>query len=266
MKKLLLIFLSILTVFTLSACGEKQLEITAESEITMENLDLYLYRDDVQYVDLRNHLSYFKYGYIDGFDNIPFFDYLDYRAFDRERTYKFDPDQLRDITILERQFDPDKAILLYADGCIRSGYLKDVLNHLGYERVFVIGGYYEYLGDNKVYGDGSYEIGTSFYTEKLDDDSGLKYIMYGKYDVTKNIDYVRFDVLDESDHSVRYDENYIYNTELTIIEQHLNNNIYNFNEVYQLLNDVNSDIFNLSDVNWDDFDTIIELFESQYRD
>lgn len=266
MKKIWLITLTFLTVFFVTACGEKELVITAESEITMENLDLYLYRDDVQYVDLRNHQAQFKYGFIDNFELIPFFDYLDYRAFDRGRTYEFNPDQLRDTSILTRLFKPEKAILLYADGCIRSGYIKDVLNHLGYERVFVIGGYYEYLGENKIFGDGSYEIGTTFYTTHVDEITNYTYVMYGDYEVAKNILFVHFDILDESNRSVRYDEDFAYDAELTVIENHIIDNIYNFNEIVELLDDTNSDIYNLNTVNWNELSSIIELFQNEYRD
>ncbi len=266
MKKIWLLSLVFLTVFLITGCGEKELEITAESEISMENLDLYLYRSDVQYVDLRNHQAQFKYGFIDGFESIPFFDYLDYRAFDRGRTYEFNPDQLRDTSILERLFNRDMAILLYADGCIRSGYIKDALNHLGYERVFVIGGYYEYLGDNKIYGDGTYEIGNTFYTKSVDTSTGFVYIMYGDYDVAKNVDDIHFDVFDSDSESIRYDESLSLDSTLTIIENHIKSNIYNFNEIVELLEDENSDIANLEGVSWTENSSIIELFNNEYRD
>lgn len=266
MKKLLLTFTTFLTVFSIVGCGEKELEITAESEITMENLDLYLYRDDVQYVDLRNHQAQFKYGFIDGFEVIPFFDYLDYRAFDRGRTYEFNADQLRDTTILERLFQREKAIFLYADGCIRSGYVKDVLNHLGYERVFVIGGYFEYLGENKIFGDGTYEVGNTFYRTFSEDDSNVTYIMYGDYDVAKNITFIHFDVLNEENKSIRLDSEFDYDDELTIIENHIMNSIYNFNEIVESLEDTNSDISSLESVNWNELNSIYELFEMEHRD
>ena len=268
MKKIIVFSMVILMVFTLTSCGtsEEELIITADTEISMENLDLYLYRDDVQYVDLRNHQAVFKYGFIDGFDSIPFFDYLDYRAFDRGRTYEFNPDQLRDTSILLRLFDKDKAILLYADGCIRSGYIKDVLNHLGYERVFVIGGYYEYLGENKIFGDGSYEIGNTFYSTYFDSEADLTYIMYGDFDVAKNIDYIYFDVKDENNKSVRFSQEAYLDNELTIIENYIMDNIYNFNEIVDHLEDSESALSEVQEIDWTELDNIIELFNTQYRD
>jgi len=139
-KKLQILLLGSVLILGLTGCAKDDiLEITPDTLITMENLDLYMYRDDVQYVDLRNFEASFHTGYIDGFERIPFFDFLDFRAFNRGRTYEFKPDQLLDTNLLSRLFKPEKAIFLYADGCIRSGYVKDALNYLGYERVYVIG-------------------------------------------------------------------------------------------------------------------------------
>ena len=82
MKKIWALLLAVFLTISLGACEEKEdvLLIAADSLITMENLDLYMFRDDVQYVDLRNFESTFKYGYIEGFEKIPFFDFLDNRC------------------------------------------------------------------------------------------------------------------------------------------------------------------------------------------
>jgi len=267
MRKLLLALMALTIVITLSSCTkEKMVEITAESQISMENLDEFLFRDDVQYVDLRNHEAVFKYGYIDGFESIPFFDYLDYRAFDRNRTYEFSPDQLEDTSILLRLFDKEKAILLYADGCIRSGYIKDALNHLGYERVFVIGGYYEYIGDHKIQGDGSYEIGNIFFQEYIDDTQEVVYIMYGEYDVAKNITNLRFNILDFDYNCVRHCDTSYHDDMLTIIEEFINDGIFNFNEIIDQLNDTESEISSIEGVDWTILPQIISLLEMEYRD
>lgn len=255
MKKLVMFSLCLVSIFTLASCQEKEIEITAESEITMENLDLFLFRNDVQYVDLRNFESVFKYGYIEGFINIPFFDYLDYRAFNRGRTYEFNPDQLLDTSLLEKLFDREKAIFLYADGCIRSGYIKDALNYLGYERVFVLGGYYDYLGENVITGSGFYSIGNTFYTSYTNPTTLNRYVMYGDYDVANNISYVKFDILDENDISIRLNLTEL-DSQLTIIEKHLTNEIYNFNEVMEDLEDDQSILYNLEGINWD---TLVDL-------
>lgn len=167
MSKKYFVLLTIFTLFFLASCTpveEGPIEILPEDIITMEELDNYMFRDDVQYVDLRNYEQSFKSGFIYSFEMIPFFDYLDYRAFDRSNTYEFEPSQIVREDELFRLFDKDKAIFLYADGCIRSGYLKDVLNYLGYERVYVLGGFGDYNGEHKVLGDGVYSIGSTFYS------------------------------------------------------------------------------------------------------
>ena len=180
MKKVLMGVLTLLlTLFVGCEQGEAPLEITSESIISMENLDDYMWRDDVQYVDLRNFESKFQSGYIDSFENIPFFDYLDYRAFTRDNNYKFEPEELKNEIILRTLFKEDKHIFLYADGCIRSEYIKSVLEHLGYESVFVLGGFLDYHGEHKIPGIGSYNSGHTFYETYTDETTLNTYIMSG---------------------------------------------------------------------------------------
>ncbi|AIO18669.1 hypothetical protein KQ51_00789 [Candidatus Izimaplasma bacterium HR1] len=268
MRNILIILALSLLAITLGSCEqtEEPLVITAESEISMENLDLYLFRDDVQYIDLRNFESSFKYGIIEGFDVIPFFDYLDFRAFNRDRTYEFDPDQILDERILLRLFEPEKAIFLYADGCIRSGYLKDVLNYLGYERVFVIGGYYEYLGEHVIGGSGHYNIGNTFYDTYIDETNDLTYVMYGDFDVANNITYIRFDILNDENISVRYDVEMNMDSTLTIVENFLTDEIYNFNEVYEDIYDHDTLLYLLLGSEWNSLESLVALLELEYID
>jgi rhodanese-related sulfurtransferase len=226
----------------LTGCnGDERLEpITPESIITMENVDEYLFRDDVQYVDLRNLDSRYNSGYIDGFENISFFDYLDYRVFDRGDIFEFYPDQLLNERELERLFDKDKAIFLYADGCIQSGYLTDVLHYLGYERVFVLGGFYEYFGDHLVLGTGDYSFGNSFYTTFTSQTSGMTYHMSGTFNMGRKIESVRFDIVDEDGVTLRtdgYDDEIDYNEQLTILEDFIVLDMATFNELDEHLSD-----------------------------
>lgn len=223
MRRLTALFSVFLLVFILTSCEEEMTitEITSASEITMANLDEYMYRDDVQYVDLRNFNDPFMSGTIDGFVNIPFFDYLDYRAFDRNGVFEFEPDQILNVREIERLFDEDKAIFLYADGCIRSGYLKDVLDYLGYERVFVLGGFYEYQGEYKIVGTGDFSFGDTFYGFYKDEMTNYEYIVYGTIDVAHNIKSVRFDIIDANGLTLRgegYDSEMNYDEQLTILE------------------------------------------------
>ena len=250
MKRFFKLFLMFLVVLSVVGCDEddpkERVEILPEDEITMEILDDYMFREDVQYVDLRNFDSRFLSGYIDSFEMIPFFDYLDYRVFDRGDTYEFNVDQLLDSNELERLFDREKAIFLYADGCIRSGYLKDVLNHLGYERVYVLGGYYEYQGEHKVLGTGNYVYGNTFYSSYFSLTSGYQYIMYGTHDLGKKITFIRFDIIDDEGITLRgesYSEITDYNTQLTILESFIISDIVTMNELYSEVSNLDESIY-----------------------
>jgi len=238
MLKKYFIFQTILCTIFLVGCTQNNEEIPddineikADDIITMDELDDYMFRDDVQYVDLRNYQASFRSGFIYSFELIPFFDYLDYRAFDRQNLYDFEESEILDEQLLSDLFDKDKAIFLFADGCIRSGYLKEVLNHMGYERVFVLGGFYEYEGTHKVFGDGEFTIGDTFYTSYYDEDKELTYHMYGNYVMNYSITNIRIDIIDKNNISLRspdYDELVNYNEQLTILENHILNTVLNF--------------------------------------
>ena len=243
MRRLTALLSVLLLVLILTSCEEEPevLIITAESEITMENLDDYMNRDDVQYVDLRNFNDIYLSGYIKGFENIPFFDYLDYRAFDRDGVYDFSPDQIINEREINRLFEEDKAIFLYADGCIRSGYVKDVLNYLGYERVFVLGGFYEYQGEYLVIGTGDFTFGNTFYGEYVDESNGYTYFVSGNVDVAHNIKSVRFDIATATGESLRNGEivnGYNYNNELTSLEEFILEQGGNWNQHYARILDL----------------------------
>lgn len=226
MRKLMLKLVLIQTIFMVG-CTQKTdeiIEIKSGDIITMQNLDDYMFRDDIQYVDLRNFESRFLNGFIYSFEVIPFFDYLDYRAFDRDDTYTFEPSQIKNVNEIERLFDKDKIIFLYADGCIRAGYIKDLLSYLEYDRVVVLGGYYEYDGIYNVLGNGRYSFGDTFYNSFIDENTGDTYYIYGRFNLSKQIIEIRFDIIDEDSTSFRtenYDLNIDYNTLLTNLEEYI---------------------------------------------
>lgn len=202
LKVISIVFLIML----LSSCVNKTdeiLEISNDSEISMTNLDDYMNRDDVQYIDLRNFDAKFQSGYITSFVQIPFFDYLDNRVVKRDNTFEFKPEHIIDETEIRRLFDIDKAIFMFDDGCIRSGYMKDVLTYLGYDKIFVLGGFYEYTGEYKMLGDGTYQLGNTFYQDGLYTDSGYHYYVYGHVDMSKKISDIRFDITDLDGLSLR---------------------------------------------------------------
>ncbi len=270
MKRFLGLFLVVLLVFLVAGCDEddpkQRVEILPEDVITMVELDDYMFRDDVQYVDLRNFSSRFLSGYIDSFEIVPFFDYLDYRIFDRNDTYEFDADQILDSNELERLFNREKAIFLYADGCIRSGYLKAVLNYLGYERVFVLGGYYEYQGEYKILGTGDYVYGNTFYSSYTNSVSGYTYFMYGKHDMGKKITYIRFDIIDEDGETIRgkfYNDTIDYNNQLTILEDFIVSDIVTMNELYDEVSNLDDSIYSaIPDFTYGIDEDLISLIET----
>jgi len=232
---------------TLSGCNSSKeveiIQIEPDDLITMAELDTFLFRDDVQYVDLRNFNSRYMSGYIEGFENIPFFDYLDYRIFDRNGEYEFSPDQIVNTREIERLFNPDKAIFLYADGCIRSGYLKDVLDYLGYERVYVLGGFYEYQGEHLIIGTGDFVFGDMFSASYTSIDSGYTYYMYGTFDVGRKIVSIRFDILDENNVTLRFENSVVnidFNQQLTILENFIVDDGVDFNELCKELHNLES--------------------------
>jgi hypothetical protein len=252
-------FLLVLIVSVLTSCSQENTlkKIQIDDEITMENLDDYMLRQDVQYVDLRNFDAKFAAGYIDGFEMIPFFDYLDNRAFDRNHTYQFDPDQLLNTDILTTYFKEDKAIFLYADGCIRANYVRDVLLYLGYEKVFTLGGYFEYDGAYNILGDARYEIGRVFYEKVVYDNQ--TYLAYGRLELDQTITEIHFDIWDSNGHSTR--DNPSIHLSLDAIEHYILKDVVTFNDLYDELTDSTSPYQDLENMSIEDLDGLINLID-----
>ncbi len=178
MKKFALLFVAFALTLALAGCGNNLPDIP--DEVDMENIDEYLGRSDVQYVDLRNFDDKMNAGYIAGFEFIPFFDYLEYEGIlVRDGDWEFEADEILSESGLTALFDMDKTIFLMCGSGTRAGYVMAALEELGYENVYNVGGIADYTGDNKVLGDGSYTLnplvkgdytpGTYF---GLDEDSG----------------------------------------------------------------------------------------------
>lgn len=264
-KKCLVVPLIVILLFVVGCDNnnEELIKILPDDLITMEILDSYMFRDDVQYIDLRNYDAPFRSGFIYSFELIPFFDYLDYRAFERGDTYEFNPDQILRESEFERLFDRDKAIFLYADGCIRSGYIKDVLSYMGYERVYVLGGFYEYNGEYKVLGDGRYAIGKTFYNKYINPDTGYTYYVYGTLEMGNKITEIRLDIIDDSNVSLRssnYDVSLDYNNQLTILEYYIVSDVVTMNQLYDSLVKLEENLYSeIPGLTWEISDEIIEL-------
>ena len=181
----------------------------------------------------------------------------------RNNSFAFNPDQILSEAELERLFDRDKAIFLYADGCIRSGYIMDVLLHLGYERIYILGGFYEYEGDHIVYGDGVYSIGNTFYHKYIDDTTNLTYYMSGTYEMSRTISEIRFDIVDENNISLRspdYDDLIDYNEQLTILEDFITSDGITMNDLHNsLLNMDENKYGEIPGLTWEIDEGIIDL-------
>ena len=115
MKKLFLLFAAIALSMTLVACGGEELPELPET-VDMSNVDEFLGRPDVQYVDLRNFDEKMKNGYIMGFEVIPFFDYLEETDIlvRTDGNWDFAAEDLLSQGALEDLFDSDKAVFLHS--------------------------------------------------------------------------------------------------------------------------------------------------------
>jgi rhodanese-related sulfurtransferase len=164
MKKIFAVFALAFLTIGFIGCEKTTTETTTEApgapeSITMENVDDYLYNADFQFVDLRNFDDQMADGWIRGFEIIPFFDYLEYMdILVRVDGWSFAESAIKDEASLRALFDEDKYIVLMCAGGTRAGFVKDALDHLGYENVYNAGGLSSYTGDNMVLGDGVYEI------------------------------------------------------------------------------------------------------------
>lgn len=167
MKKILVLVTAFVLTLSLAGCTkevivevEKELPaLPADGEIDMSNLDMYLDRPDVQYVDLRNFDDKMASGYIAGFEFIPFFDYLEFsEILVRTDDWNHVSANIMNQGALFTLFDQDKAIFLMCGSGTRAGFVKSALEELGYENVYNVGGIANYTGDNKVLGDGEFVL------------------------------------------------------------------------------------------------------------
>ncbi len=132
-----------------------QSTITSDTEITMENIDDYLRTGEVRFIDFRNYDDALRAGYIAGFELVPFFDYLENRALVRNDGWNFSSDDIVDEAMLERLFGPkDQVIVGICRLGIRSAYVFEALEHLGWTNLINAGGFDDYEGRYKIAGDG----------------------------------------------------------------------------------------------------------------
>lgn len=128
--------------------------------VDMSNIDAYLDRLGARYVDLRNVADKYRSGYIDGFDLVSFFEYLDGNALKRNNGWEFSEADLVSKAILQNIFGANKKreIFLMCASGTRAGYVKAALEQLGYTRVYNVGGFKDYKGKRKILGDESFTL------------------------------------------------------------------------------------------------------------
>lgn len=143
--------LTLLLLLMLSGCKEKT---QIEEPVDMNNIDQYI-DSSVRFIDLRNNEDLMRDGYIAGFENIPFFEYLEGRALTRNHQWEFSSEDITNADVLRALFGSEDQVLVLVCGTgTRSGYVKQALEELGYSHVINAGGVWDYYGTNKVEGAG----------------------------------------------------------------------------------------------------------------
>lgn len=150
-------------------------ELGIDKNINESTIDNYLGRSDAVYRDMRMLEDPGNYeaiggdsklsGYVDGFEVVPFPYIVAPEGLPSEvgGTYSGDtlftkngneytPNYQESMTIIEDLFPRDKIIFLMCGGGGYSGMMKDLLVSLGWEedKIYDVGGYWFYEGDNNV--------------------------------------------------------------------------------------------------------------------
>ena len=161
------------------------------SPVNSTNLDYYMFRDDVQYVDLRSLEMIASEGYIAGFEFIPFYSII--ASFSGENTLyrmkgveidgvsipagqpgSFIPQYEESNNIIKSLFSKDKYIFLVSQGGSECSYVINLLIQLGYNGnlIYNVGGVmnsegfasYSSIETNKyfVYGHGNLNLSVKY--------------------------------------------------------------------------------------------------------
>lgn len=119
--------------------------------LTDDNFDLYVGREDVQFVDLRNFTDKMSVGWHSESTVIPFFDFLEANEIlVRNDDWNFNADTILDEEMLRSLFDEDKHIVLICAGGVRAEFVKLALEELDYSNVYNAGGLGDYSGDQLI--------------------------------------------------------------------------------------------------------------------
>ena len=129
------------------------------AEVSMANIDSVLGRPGAKYVDLRNVGDKYLAGYIDGFEVVSFFEYLEGNALVRNNGWEFSAADINSAAVLENIFgDKNREVFLMCGSGTRAGYVKAALEEVGYTTVYNAGGIRDYAGENAVLGDAEFVL------------------------------------------------------------------------------------------------------------
>ena len=199
MKKVIKFFVALLFVVSLSACGGKNALPKAspnpnstfgvDKNINIETIDKYLGRSDVVYYDMRMLWDPATYcdiggdaylsGYVKGFEVVPY-PYLatvtglpeavgeGYKGeclFTITEEGEYVANYKESYLIIEDLFPKDKKIFLMCGGGGYAMMTKNLLIALGYDKdkIYNVGGFWEYTGKNKIKIDVTYGNGLDDY-------------------------------------------------------------------------------------------------------
>ncbi len=139
--------------------GEYNLTTVLPEVVDMTNIDNFMSRPGAKYVDLRNVADKYVGGYIDGFEIVSFFEYLEGRALVRNNGWEFSVADVVDEIVLENIFgDKNREVFLMCGSGTRAGYTLEALEAIGYTKVYNVGGIRDYAGDNKIFGDEGFTL------------------------------------------------------------------------------------------------------------
>ncbi len=140
----------------------------ADSLITTQNLDEYLFRQDVYYVDVRSSNQFIEEGHVAGFINLPYYGLIvksgsdDFGLFRMSRKVdelgqvvaaygepgSFEPLYQESVSILRSMFPRQKAIFLMSTAGVEAQYLINLLRQYEYDgtQLYNVGNFSNTLG------------------------------------------------------------------------------------------------------------------------
>ena len=163
-----------------------------DSSVTTQNIDNYLFRDDVIYVDLRPYSWVLKDGHIAGFGFYPFYDLIAHRQhedrlFNMDLVYNengdkilggsvgsFTPNYEESVMVINKLFPKDKYIFAISQSGLECCYFLNLLIQLDYDPA-------------KLYNIGGFAISTGFENVAYKDIENPRYLVEGNVMISSDI-------------------------------------------------------------------------------